>query len=134
MKLFSCKLRLAGAVTNEVQKTEVTAAEIEVLREIHGADAVLDIKSVGENTSNSAQERARLKRLYASEESLSSQSLGKRMAMLRNLFGHDRLALPDEVVDRAAEEGEDVDEALDAAPAPVVRTRVAKKPVETFAE
>lgn len=132
MKLYSCKLRLAGAVTNEVLKDDVTAAEIEVLREIHGGDAVLDIKATGEDGKTSAQERARLKRIYASEESLSSQSLGKRMAMLRNLFGHDRLALPDEPVDRISDEDEGADE-VEAAPAPVVRTRV-KKPIESFAE
>lgn len=133
MKLYSCKLRLAGAVTNEILKADITAAEIEVLREIHGADSVVDIKSTGENTHNSMQERARLKRIYASEESLSAQSLGKRIAMLRNLFGHDRLPLPDEPMDPANVEEID-EEAIEAAPAPVVRTRVAKKPVEAFAE
>lgn len=138
MKLYSCKLRLAGNVNNEVLKTEVTAAEIEVLREIHGSDAVLDIVQTGENRLDSAKERARLKRIYASEESLSSQSLGKRMAMLRNLFGHDRLELPNDVVDladRAEEEDEEVEASTETI-APVQRTRVPKKPKaeEAFAE
>jgi hypothetical protein len=129
MKLFSCKLRLAGAVTNEVLKIDVTAAEIEVLRELHGSDSVLDIKQTGQNDKTSAQERARLKRIYASEESLSSQSLGKRLALLRNLFGHDRLPLPDDVVDRAeAEEGDEELDVVAEAPAPVRRTRVTKQP------
>lgn len=136
MKLYQCKLRLAGNVNNEVLKTDVTAAEIEVLREIHGSDAVLDIVQTGENKLDSAKERARLKRIYASEESLSSQSLGKRMAMLRNLFGHDRLELPNDVVD-PADRIEDEDEEIEAAEdKPVQRTRVPKKPKaeEAFAE
>lgn len=133
MKLYSCKLRLAGAVTNEILKAEITAAEIEVLREIHGADSVVDIKQTGENATNSMQERARLRRIYASEESLSAQSLGKRIAMLRNLFGHDRLPLPDEPLDPANVEEID-EETIDTAPAPVVRTRVTKKQAEAFAE
>jgi len=133
MKLYACKLRLAGAVTNEVMKADVTAAEIEVLRALHGSDAVVDITQTGENGRTSAQERARLKNIYASEESLSSQSLGKRMALLRDLFGHDRLPLPDEPMDPALAEDEG-DAEVEATPAPVVRTRVAKKPAPAFAE
>jgi hypothetical protein len=133
MKLYSCKLRLAGADQRSL-KADVTAAEIEVLRELHGADAVLDIQLTGEDHKTSANERARLKRIYASEESLSAQSLGRRMALLRNLFGHDRLPLPDEPVDRAAEGEGDDDEATEATPSsPVVRTR-AERPVESFTE
>jgi hypothetical protein len=133
MKLYSCKLRLAGNVNNEILKDGVSAAEIEVLRAIHGSDAIVDIKQTGENTRNSTQERARLKAIYASEESLSSQSLSKRMALLRDLFGHDRLPLPEEPSDPAAVEEDGDVEMVEAAPPPVVRTRV-KKPEASFAE
>lgn len=134
MKTYTCKLRLAGAVTNEVLKSNISAAEIEILRELHGTDSVVDIKETGDNKRTSAQERAYLKHVYANPEQLSAQSLAKKQAMLRNLFGHDRLELPDEVADPvAAAEEED----FEAAPAqPVRRTRVAKPKAEepAFAE
>lgn len=131
MKLYSCKLRLAGATTNEVGKPDVTAAEIEVLRELHGADAVVDIKEAGENALSSAEERARLRRIYANPESLNSQVAAKRANLLRNLFGHDRLPLPDELLERVSDEEDDFETA--AVEAPVRRTRVAKKPAEPAA-
>ncbi|MBO4228015.1 hypothetical protein [Bradyrhizobium neotropicale] len=127
MKLYSCKLRLAGATTNEILKSDVTAAEIEVLRELHGIDAVVEIKEAGENAKTSAEERARLKRLYANPESLNTQMAAKRANMLRNLFGHDRLPLPDEVLDPVAQdEGEDFEEPAAVAAPPIKRTRIAK--------
>ncbi len=41
--LYDCKVRLSGSVLNEVPRTNVSAAEIFVLRGIHGEDAVVDI-------------------------------------------------------------------------------------------
>lgn len=126
MKLYSCKLRLAGATTNEIEKPEVTAAEIEVLRELHGIDAVVDIKEAGENKLSSAEERARLRRFYANPESLNTQMAAKRANMLRNLFGHDRLPLPDELLEPITDGDDDFEEPAVVAE-PVRRTRV-KKP------
>jgi len=48
MQMFNCKVRLAGNVGMEVRKTGVTAAEVEVLRALHGHDAVLDLDYVGD--------------------------------------------------------------------------------------
>lgn len=133
MKAYDCKLRLAGSVANEVAKSGISAAEIEILREIHGSDAVVDIKAVGELKRDSAAERAHLKRVYANPDTLNAQQAKRKTDMIRNLFGHDRLPLPDDLVERT--DDEDDEEALDAAPAPVVRTRIAKKPAtESFAE
>lgn len=126
MKLYSCKLRLAGATTNEIYKPDVTAAEIEVLRELHGVDAVVGIEETGESKIGSAEERARLRRIYANPESLNTQMAAKRANMLRNLFGHDRLPLPDEVLEPVADGGDDFEEQAPVE-APVRRTRV-KKP------
>jgi hypothetical protein len=152
MKLYTCKLRLAGNVLNEVIKSETTAAEIEIFRFIHGSDSVLDIKETGEAQTallddegnpngktrkrTSADERKRLKHLYANEERLNSHQLKLKNEMLRNLFGHDRMPLPEDLAEVAGPELEE-DEA--DAPAPVVRrTRVAKPtaPADTpaFAE
>jgi hypothetical protein len=129
MKAYDCKLRLAGSVTNEVPKMGVSAAEIEVLREIHGNDAVVDIKEIGDLKRDSAAERAHLKRLYANPETLNTQQFKRKAEMLRNLFGHDRLPLPADLAEVAPRDDEEVDEPVTAAP--VRRTRVAK-PAETF--
>ncbi len=49
MQLYDCKVRLKGSLYNEVHKRGVSAAEIMVLRVIHGGavddmDAVVDVK------------------------------------------------------------------------------------------
>lgn len=136
MKLYSCKLRLAGAVVNEVLKSETTAAEIEIFRFLHGSDAVLDIKETGDVSRTSAQERARIKDLYANPEKLNSLQLKQKTEMLRGLFGHDRLPLPDDLADIAPAEEADDEAEIETAPAPkVVRTRVPKVVAsESFAE
>lgn len=43
MQLYSCKVRLAGSLYNEVFKPEVTVPEIYILKFVHGDDAVVDI-------------------------------------------------------------------------------------------
>jgi len=48
MQTYNVKVRLAGELHNEVEKKNLIAAEILVLRKIHGADAVVDIKPSGE--------------------------------------------------------------------------------------
>jgi hypothetical protein len=47
MHLYNCKVRLSGSLYNEVPKTKITAAEIDVLRILHGDDAVADIEKSG---------------------------------------------------------------------------------------
>ncbi len=49
MQLYDCKVRLKGSLYNEVHKSGVSAAEVLVLRVIHGGavddmDAVVDVK------------------------------------------------------------------------------------------
>lgn len=64
MQLYSCKVRLSGSLYNEVPKTDITAAEITVLRVIHGNDAVADIKATGSVKRTDAEERGDLTRRY----------------------------------------------------------------------
>lgn len=99
MDIYQGKLQLAGNVMNEVFKMNMTAAEIEVLRAIHGADAVVDIKKMGSDKRTSAQERDRLNRLYANPDANTTKSLKKKVDMMRGLFGHDRLPLPETMDD-----------------------------------
>lgn len=112
MKLYDCTVRLEGSPLHEVKKTDVTAAEIIVLREIHGGmDAVIDIKPVGKGREKvakrtSGEERARLASIYASPNALTDVAVSKKLAMLTHLFGHESLPLPTELVDAPEEKAE----------------------------
>lgn len=109
MDLYRGKLRLAGSVMNEVAKVNMTAAEIEVLRALHGADAVVDIVRTGKDGRTSAQERQRLNHLYANPDANTTESLRKKVEMMRGLFGHDRLPLPETLDAVASSEAEPVE-------------------------
>src|SRR5581483_6989217 len=74
MQLYSCKVRLSGSLYHEVPKTEVTAAEIAILRAIHGftdpetgnidPSCVVDIVATGNVDRSDAEERDRLSIVY----------------------------------------------------------------------
>lgn len=135
MKLYDCKLRLAGNVMHEVFKGRVTAAEIEIFRFVHGEDAVVDTKEVDDVKRSSAEERNRLKQIYANPEMLNSKALKQKQDMLRSLFGHDRAPLPEDLAEIAPREEDEAEDAVEAvAKEPVRRTRVAKPDAPTFAE
>lgn len=111
MKLYDCTVRLGGSLVNEVQKTEVTAAEIEVLRHLHGgADSVINIKPSLDGKKHksvkrtSAEERQRLSDVYANTTLLTDIDAKKKKAMMTELFGHDRLPLPEDLAEVKAEE------------------------------
>lgn len=75
MKLYDCKVRLGGSLYNEVPKTGLTAAEIHILRHLHGNDAVADITEAGKNSTTQAQERERLIEVYG--DGLRGQQINK---------------------------------------------------------
>jgi hypothetical protein len=118
MQLYDCKVRLNGAVANEVRKHAVTAAEIMILRALHGEDAVVEIVPVGEEVRAHLSERQRLYGVYANPNILTAEALKPRMEMLRGMFGHDTADLPQRLP------GE-----IPNATAKPVRTKV-EKPVE----
>lgn len=64
MKLYSCKVRLGGSVLNEVRKTDVTKAEISILRALHGTDAVSEVLPNGSVARDADEERTRLESIY----------------------------------------------------------------------
>lgn len=99
MQVYSGKIRLSGSVLNEVRKETLTAPEIIVLREIHGNDAVVDIKATGTIKRTDAEERQRLYAQYASVEDNNPEKLKGKIAMMRNLFGHDSMGLPHKLTD-----------------------------------
>lgn len=136
MKLFDCVLRLEGSLLNQVPKTGITVAEIEVLRAIHGSDAVADIvPGTPANTKRtSAEERARLAEVYASPNLLTGNQHAKRKEMLTGLFGHERLPLPDDLADPAEDEGNGGVEATEEVVVPKAPIKRAKLAEPAFAD
>ena len=96
-KLYSCKLRIGGSVLNEIRKSDVTAPEIEMLRSIHGSDAVLDIVETGKAKRTDRDERGRLEDMFANPATSVGESLAKKKRQLTDLFGHERNPLPKEI-------------------------------------
>lgn len=97
MQLYECTVRLNGQLTNEVHKTNVTAAEIAVLRALHGGpesgvDVVIKIKPTGHANRDDTEERSRLQMVYgraiAGDEHLKS---------LQTILGHHTAPLPQTV-------------------------------------
>lgn len=90
MRLFSCKVRLSNSLHNEVQKISVTAAEIMILRHIHGlmdtetgeidSSCVIDIKPTGTVSRTDTEERRRLQSIYGT-------ALKRHKKSIDTLFG-----------------------------------------------
>lgn len=64
MQRVNCTVRLSGDTGNTVLKSEVTVAEVAVLRSIHGNEAVVDIKPVRQCKTPHREERDRLSLIY----------------------------------------------------------------------
>ncbi len=64
MEIANVMLALGGDTGNTVPKRGVTAAEIAVLRSIHGNEAVFDIEPLGDVERSQREERGRLKAVY----------------------------------------------------------------------
>ena len=131
-KVYSCKLRLEGSVLNEVPKDDVTAAEIEMYRALHGSDAVVNIVETGEKTSTDSAERERVKSKFLNPMRDAPPRLKAKTEMFRNMFGHDTLPLPKGL--EATPEPEDETEEVAETKPVARRTRVAKEPEASFAE
>lgn len=67
MKIYNCRVRLAGLVHHEVPKFGITEKEVIVLRTVHGTDAVNGIKNAGEAKRTDEVEYQRLADFYGAE-------------------------------------------------------------------
>ncbi|WP_137389149.1 hypothetical protein [Rhodoligotrophos defluvii] len=93
MQTYSCKVRLHNDLYNEVRKYSISAAEVMVLKYIHGGeDSVVDIVPDGKIDRTDREERDHLRQTYsfAPEGSLT----GDRIDIVSRLFGPDTLPLP----------------------------------------
>lgn len=68
MQIFSAKIRLGGDMHHEVEKSDLTAAEVVALRALHGRDGVLNLTLTGEREVDHEGERQRLRDWYGGSE------------------------------------------------------------------
>lgn len=123
MRLYDCKVLLAGSRDNEVRKADVTAAEIMVLRAFHGEDAVVDVTPKAMDKRPHGAERDRLFKEYVGVSE--GEGLGgfqkERAAVLMGLFGPKHTPLPVELAEK-----DTFADMEDEAPAPS-RVKIASK-------
>lgn len=91
MELYDCKILIGGSRENEARKEAITAAEIIMLRHIHGEDSVLDIKPAGSSDISDAKVREALALIYGPDDMTPSASGPK---ILQDVFGPRGVALP----------------------------------------
>jgi len=88
MQLYNCKVRLHGSLYNEVRKDNITAAEIAVLKIIHGQeggiDAVTDIEHTGRKNSSMSDGALRE---YLNEEYAKGLAAIESVKSLNGVFG-----------------------------------------------
>lgn len=65
MNLYNCTVNLAGNVLNQVARTDISPAEIAVLRVLHGGDdTIINIVKVRATKRSHAVERQKLEAVY----------------------------------------------------------------------
>lgn len=92
MNIYQGKLRLSGSLFNELMKDDMTAAEIVVLKRLHGSDALLDIKHVRVDNRTDETERARLNEIYGM-----AARKDERLKSLDTILGVEGVPLPQSV-------------------------------------
>lgn len=88
MRVYNCQVNVGKEHLTTVQKNGVTAAEIIVLRAIHGGDAVLDIRKGRMDKRAHAEEYARLEAIYGGTKvKLGDEDTSPSVPVLIALFG-----------------------------------------------
>lgn len=88
MRMYNCHVRLGGSTTSEVPLNGISAAEIIVLRHIHGLDAVVRIEAKNQATASNSAMRELLRKKYEGEN---------KRGMIDSLFGPSHMPLPQEL-------------------------------------
>lgn len=91
MEIYDCKVLVGGSRNNEVRKRSVTAAEIVMLRYIHGDDSVIDLAHVGTSDISASKVREVLALTYGPGD-VDTTRAGP--AILKEVFGPVGVALP----------------------------------------
>lgn len=91
MKLYKVRIRLNGSVLNEVWKTHVTAAELQVLERIHNGGnnyPFAEVSEMGSVHRSDEKERSRLRSVYH------EWGLGEGDKLIREVLGAPGTPLP----------------------------------------
>jgi hypothetical protein len=86
--MYNCHVRLGGTTTSEVPLYGISAAEIIVLRHVHGLDAVVRIEAKNQATASNSAMRELLQKKYEGEN---------KHGMINSLFGPSHMPLPQEL-------------------------------------
>lgn len=79
MELFDCTLRLGGNIFHTLVRNGVTDREIRLLRAMHGNDAVVDLKKVGDREIVEREELFSLVRKYSTSADTLTNTDGARL-------------------------------------------------------
>jgi hypothetical protein len=119
VQIYDCKVRIGGSLFNEVRKAGATAAEVHLLKHIHGHDAVVEIRPVGAIEIDDEDERERLGIAYSlGDPSMLSPDAMPGAKLVRDLFGVESMPLPQKLKGFA-----EIDTIPDE---PVIRKRVGR--------
>jgi len=88
MRMYDCHVRLGNTTTSEVPLYGISAAEIIVLRHVHGLDAVVRIEAKNQATASASAMRELLRKKYEGEN---------KRGMIDSLFGPNHMPLPQEL-------------------------------------
>lgn len=127
MKYYDALVRLAGNLLNEVQKFNLSAAEVVLLNAIHGEGAISRLKQVGEiedfTPGKHRAERQRLRAMYAERSP-------RNLDIFEKLFGAPATPLPlsVEMADLVATPEPELD--IDRAPLLTREASVIEAPLE----
>lgn len=95
MRRYDLKIRLSGSVQNEILKDKVPAAEVMLLRRLHGGDAIVILKEWPSDKSEHDEVREELERNY----SRALEKLEPTPMTFEQIFGPSHIALPDRLPD-----------------------------------
>lgn len=94
MEIYDCKILVGGSRNNEVRKKSVTAAEVVMLRHLHGEDSIIDVVHVGSSDISMSKVREILALTYGPGD-VDTTRAGP--AILKEVFGPPGVALPSAV-------------------------------------
>lgn len=79
VELFDATLRLGGNLLHTLARKSITGKEITLLKAMHGNDAVVDVKKVGDTELDDREELFQLVRKYDTSSGLLTNSEGTRI-------------------------------------------------------
>lgn len=125
VKVYDCEVRHGGNLLHSIPRQAATQREIKLLRHIHGDDAVVGVKEVGESAINTEEELYELAVRYSKT---SNPAHGRRL--VENVFHVELTRFPQFLADRDALAEMDRQERRFKAQAEAVRFSSAREAAE----